>query len=268
MPFVETATHMKLQYHETGQGRPVVFVHGWAMSSKVWAFQQQLEDSFRLIFLDQRGHGQSAHGSSYQVQDYAADLAAFLERLDLTDAVLVSWSMGVQITLQAFSSMRTRLAGLVFVGGSPRYTSADDFPHGKAPVEVKGMGVRLRRDHQKTMGDFFKGMFAEGELEKAQYQRIVHEIVMGAHSPDPEAVRQGLDILATVDLRDVLPGVDVPTLLVHGELDTVCPASASRYMAEHLPKSKLEIAPGCGHAPFMSHPERFNATLREFLAGM
>ena len=266
MPFIETPAGVSLHYQETGSGRPVVFLHGWAMSGRVWRFQKELEDSYRLIFLDQRGHGQSAPAAGYTVEDYAKDLASFIDKLGLENAVLVGWSMGVQVALQAFPAVRDRLAGLVLVGGTARFTTADDYPHGKPPVEVKGLGLRLRRDHQKTMGDFFKGMFAEQELDKAQYQRIIHEIVMGGHSPDQEAARESLNILSTVDQRDRLPQVDRPVLLVHGELDTICPASASEYMAGRLPMATLEIFHGCGHAPFMTRPEQFNELLRSFLA--
>lgn len=266
MPFVETTTGATLHYQEAGRGRPVVFLHGWAMSGRVWRFQQELEECDRLIFLDQRGHGQSHPAGSYTVDDYAGDLASVFAQLALSEAVLVGWSMGVQVALQAFPELKPHLAGMVLVGGTPRFTTADDYPHGKAPVEVKGMGLRLRRDQQKTMGEFFRGMFAEQELDKAQYQRIVHEIVMGGHSPDQNAAKESLDILATVDQRDTLPHVDRPVLLVHGELDTICPASASAYMAERLPLARLEVFPGCGHAPFMTRPERFNELLRDFLA--
>ena len=257
-----------LHYQETGSGRPVVFLHGWAMSSRVWRFQQRLDGSCRLIFLDQRGHGQSSPAAGYSVQDYADDLAAFFDQLALEDAVLVGWSMGVQVALQAFPALRERLAALVLVGGTPRFITADDYPHGKPPIEVKGMVLRLRRDHQKTMGDFFKGMFADGEVDGTQYQRIVHEIVMGGRSPDPGAVRHSLEILSTVDQRDLLPLVDRPVLLIHGELDTICPASASAYMADRLPMATLEVMQGCGHAPFMTRPEQFNELVRDFLTNV
>ena len=265
MPFVETSAGASLHYEETGSGRPVVFLHGWAMSARVWRFQQQLDDSCHLIFLDQRGHGQSPAAPGYTVQDFAGDLACFFEKLALQDAVLVGWSMGVQVALAAYPALRSRLAALVLVGGTPRFTASDDFPYGQPPLEVKGMGLRLRRDYQKTMGDFFRGMFAEGEMDNAQYQRIVHEIVMGGRTPDPDTVRQSLQILSVADLREELPGIDRPVLLLHGELDTICPADASRYMAERLPDATLRIMEGCGHAPFMTRPEQFNALVREFL---
>lgn len=266
MPFVETETGASLHYDEMGSGRPILFVHGWAMSGRVWRFQQELASANRLIFLDQRGHGRSGTGTGYAVDDFAGDLASVAEQLDLRDVLLVGWSMGVQVALKAFPALSSRLAGMVLVGGTPRFTSSEDYPYGKAPVEVKGMGLRLRRDYQKTMGDFFRGMFAEGELDPAQYQRIVHEIVMGGRSPDADAAQKSLQILSAVDQREILPQVDRPVLLIHGALDKICPASASEYMAKRLPMASLEVMPGCGHAPFMTRPEQFNDLLRSFIA--
>jgi pimeloyl-[acyl-carrier protein] methyl ester esterase len=264
MQLLQTSS-VTLHYDELGAGRPVVFVHGWAMSSRVWRFQQGLGAEARLLLLDQRGHGGSSVAAGYGIDDFAGDLVDFFEELDLQGAVLVGWSLGVQVALQAFPKLKERLAGLVLVGGTARFTTTEGYSHGQAPVEVKGMTLRLRRDYQKTMGDFFRGMFAEGEMDHAQYQRIVHEIVMGGHSPDPEAAKEALQILATADQRELLPLVDRPVLLVHGELDGICPASASAYMAGRMPRATLQIMKGCGHAPFMTRPEEFNAVVRVFV---
>ncbi|MBJ6725970.1 alpha/beta fold hydrolase [Geomesophilobacter sediminis] len=266
MPSIELSTGVRLFYAEEGAGRPVVFLHGWAMSGRVWHFQAPLADDCRLVCPDLRGHGQSDVAGSYTVEDFAADLVALFRQLDLQNAVLVGWSMGVQVALQAFSELRERVAALVLVGGTPRFTTADDFPHGKEPVEVKGMGVRLRRDHRKTMGEFFRGMFVEGEMDSRQYQRIVHEIVLSSHSPTLESALNSLSILSTVDLRDRLPQVDRPVLLIHGAGDNVVPASASAYMAKRLPDATLKVMEGCGHAPFMTRPDEFNRLVRDFMA--
>ncbi|GFO70734.1 O-methylpimelyl-ACP methylesterase [Geomonas limicola] len=266
MPDVEIDSGVSLHYDEMGTGRPVIFVHGWAMSGRVWRFQHTLAQSHRLIFLDQRGHGHSSTGNGYGLADFSGDLVSFVEHLDVQGAVLVGWSMGVQVVLEAFPQLRERLAGLVLVGGTPRFTSCDDYPHGKPPVEVKGLGLRLRRDYQKTMGDFFRGMFAEDETDPAQYQRIVHEIVMGGKSPDHEAAQLALQILSVADQREELAGIDRPVLLVHGAEDGICPVGASQYMAQRLPQVELKVMEGCGHAPFMTRPDEFNGVLLDFLA--
>ncbi len=173
--------------------------------------------------------------------------------------------MGAQVVLQAFESLRPRLAALVLVGGTPRFSAGDDYPHGLPPAEVKGMGIRLKRDYQKTMGDFFRSMFAAGEPDPEQYQRIVHEVVMKGRSPERQAAIESLQVLAEADLRPLLSRIDRPVLLIHGSSDSICLPAASIYMAENLPLARLQIIDGSGHAPFMSRPAEFNHLVETFL---
>jgi pimeloyl-[acyl-carrier protein] methyl ester esterase len=127
------------------------------------------------------------------------------------------------------------------------------------------MSLRLKRDYPGAMGEFFKRMFSEGELSGEQYQMMVKEIVIPGRQPAPEVALQGLDILAEADLRQLLPMIDIPVLLLHGSEDTICPCGASGYMAERIPNVSLDIFNGCGHAPFISRPGEFNQCLERFL---
>ncbi|HEY6006768.1 MAG TPA: alpha/beta fold hydrolase, partial [Geobacteraceae bacterium] len=124
------------------------------------------------------------------------------------------------------------------------------------------------RDYAGTMGEFFRSMFAPGELGRAQENRVAREIVMRGRLPQPSAAQRTLDTLAAADLRALLPHVDRPVLLVHGSDDTVCLPAAASFMAQQLPAADLRMFEGCGHAPFLSHPEEFNAVLAQFLAGL
>jgi pimeloyl-[acyl-carrier protein] methyl ester esterase len=266
MPYLVSRDGAKIYYEETGTGRPLVFIHGWAMSGRVWHFQQELADSFRLITMDLRGHGHSSTApDGYSLEGFVADVVALFEQLALTGALLVGWSMGAQVVLQAFSGLKLRLAGLLLVAGTPRFSADQDYPHGLPPVEVKGLLRRLKRDYQKTMGDFFRGMFAEGEPDHAQYQRIIQEIVLNGRSPEPAAALQSLQILAEADLRPNLGQIDCPVLLIHGSKDTICLPAASRYMARELPMARLQMIEGSGHAPFMARPAEFNSLVRGFM---
>jgi pimeloyl-ACP methyl ester carboxylesterase len=169
------------------------------------------------------------------------------------------------VALAAFPEIRERLAGLVLVGATPRFTTTDSYPHGLPVNEPRGMGLRLRRNFSRTMGEFFRQMFAQGELSREQENRITREIVMGGRLPQPEAAVAALDILASADLREALPEIDRPVLLVHGAADTICPPGAARFMAERLPHARLIEFEAVGHAPFLSRPAEFNAVLRRFL---
>ena len=88
MPFIETPAGVEIYYEETGQGWPLVMLHGWSMSGQVWNFQKELADSFRLVIPDLRGHGRSSSpAAGYQMENFVGDVVALFDRLDLTGAV-------------------------------------------------------------------------------------------------------------------------------------------------------------------------------------
>jgi len=241
-------------------------LHGWSMSGRVWHFQKELADSCRLIIPDLRGHGRSSSPvSGYLLENLVGDVVALFERLDLTEAVVLGWSIGSQVALAAFSLLQTRLAGLVLVGATSRFTTTDGYPWGLPVTELRGMGLRLRRDFNGTMEEFFRGMFAPEELSCEQENRIIREIVVEGPLPQQAVAQATLNILASADLRAILPEIRRPVLIIHGSSDTVCPPGAARYLAKRIPDARLVELNGVGHAPFLSRPVEFNAVLRSFL---
>ncbi len=268
MAFLETSPGVEIYYEEIGEGRPLVMLHGWAMSQRVWRFQRELADTCRLILPDLRGHGRSgAPVAGSSLADLVGDVITLYDKLDLADSFLLGWSLGAQVALAAFPRIRERLAGLVFVGATPRFTAIDGYPHGLPANELKGMGIRLKRDFNRTMGEFFRQMFAPGELSREQENSIAREIVMEGRLTQPAVALAALDILATTDLREMLPTVDLSVLLVHGSADTICPPDVAPYMAERLPRARLFEFGAAGHAPFLSRPAEFNSILRQFVQG-
>jgi non-heme chloroperoxidase len=268
MPYLNTACGGRIHYETVGEGPPLVFIHGWAMSGEVWRFQEGLAETYRLIFPDLRGHGfSSAPATGYRFQDFADDLLELFIALRLENAILIGWSMGAQVALQAFPDLRSRLAAVVLVSGTPRFTATEGYTHGQPEAAVKRLALLLQRDFSGTVADFFKRMFVDDELGARLPGHIFSEenkIVQ----PAWHAVRQALKSLATTDLRAELALVDVPVLLIHGGGDSICIPSASQYMAEHLRDARLEIMAGAGHAPFMSRPGEFAGILTEFLDGI
>lgn len=268
MSEITTGQGGPLAYEESGSGPVLLFIHGWAMSGRVWRYQrEEFSTDHRVITLDLRGHGSSAiPDAGPSIDDFAGDIETLMIRLDLRLVTLVAWSMGVSATLRAFPAIRHRLTSLIFVGGTPRFTSGDGFPHGLSPEESRGMALRLRRNYGRSMEDFFHDMFAEGELAPEQYRQIVQDILKGGRLPEPRISLYSLEDLAKRDLRPLLSTIDSPTLLIHGAEDRICLPGASRFMAESMPEARVELLPGIGHAPFLSHPALFNAMIREFMS--
>src|SRR5690242_20114723 len=145
MPRLTTAPGVALYYSEAGSGRPIVLVHGWAMSSSAFApVVASLGAGTRIITIDLRGHGSSPAAAGRQsLAEHARDLEMLFEALDLHDAVLVGWSMGGQIALEAWPALAGRVAGVALIGVTPRVTSAPGWEHGLPRASVEALAARV-----------------------------------------------------------------------------------------------------------------------------
>jgi pimeloyl-[acyl-carrier protein] methyl ester esterase len=257
-----------LHLRVSGSGPPLLMIHGWAMSGRCWRFQEPLADRWHLLMPDLPGHGFSpamADLSEFTVAQVARTLLAVLDARNVGQVAVMGWSLGSLVALRLAELLGDRLTALVLVGGTPRFCSAEEYPHGLPAQDVRGLGLRLRRDYGATLGDFFKRMFAQDELDHDQYQRIVREVVLGGRQPTLEVAQAGLQALAAEDVRSLLPAITAPALILHGMADTISLPGAARYLADHLPCASLQLLPGVGHAPFLTRPEEFNTLVAEFL---
>ncbi len=173
----------------------MVLVHGWAMSSAAFApVVEPLTAGARVITLDLRGHGASTTGGGQDLASHAHDLERAFDALDLRDAVLVGWSMGGQIALEAWPALAGRVAGLALVGVTPRFTSAPDWAHGLLPASVEALAARLRHRFQPTLRRFFDAMFTPDELPEPE-RRALADAVLGESTLTPATALAGLEAL-------------------------------------------------------------------------
>jgi pimeloyl-[acyl-carrier protein] methyl ester esterase len=274
MPILETEPGVAIHWEEVGAGRPVVFVHGWSMSGRAFAWQvDALAPSHRLVRYDLRGHGLSrgelaAGPGAYAIEDHARDLTALLGRLEVERAALVAWSMGSQVALEALPGIQHRLAGLVLLSATPRFTAGADWPHGLPAASVRALAARLEQRPERTLRRFFQDMFVEGELGERESSEIARRVLADAPPVSLPAAQAGLEALLRSDQRGRLREVRVPALLVHGELDAICRPSASAFAQAHIPGARRHIVPGVGHAPHLSRPSLVNELLAGFMADL
>ena len=263
MPAAEPSP-VPIAAEETGAGRPLVLVHGWAMSSRLFAPLRDRLAGFRVVTPDLRGHGRSPAAPTATLEDHVADLAGLFERLGLEDALLAGWSLGAQEALAAAPRLGPRVAGLALLAGTPRFTLAEGWPHGLAAATVEAMALRFRRDPARVLARFFDGMFAPGERAPEERRALAEELLAAAPAPSPPAALAGLDQLARVDLRESLGEVERPALVLHGSADSVCPPGAGAFLARRLPRARLAVIEGAGHAPFLTRPAECAAALEGF----
>jgi pimeloyl-ACP methyl ester carboxylesterase len=255
-------------WREAGAGRPVVLVHGWALSAR--AFEPvipELARHGRVLALDLRGHGDApAAPPGHRIAGHARDLAALFDARGLERALLVGWSMGAQVALEALPLLGGRVAGLALLSVTPCFTEREGWPHGLPAASVRALAARVRHRPELALRRFFDGMFAPDELPAPERDALAVAVLSAPFSQ--EAALAGLEALLAADQRPRLSGVRVPTLLVHGERDPICLPAASAFMAEAIPSARRWVLPGVGHAPQLSRPALVSELLARHLSGL
>jgi pimeloyl-[acyl-carrier protein] methyl ester esterase len=263
MPFVD-----HLFYEQSGSGQPVLFVHGWCMSAAVWSLQRTvIADHHRFLALDLRGHGKSTTppGGVGGFAGYANDIVQLSEQLNLQRMIVVGWSLGAQAVLKAYPRLRDRLAGLVLVGATPRFTSAPHFPFGLASKEAEGMQLKVRRNLERALSGFQHNLFAEQELHDPALAKQASAVLSQVRLPSHAAALEGLEALMDEEVMGEACQVSCPTLLFHGEQDRICLPDASSWLEQSITGSRRICYKDCGHAPFLSRPQQFNHDLMHFI---
>jgi pimeloyl-[acyl-carrier protein] methyl ester esterase len=265
--FLTLGDGRRLSWREAGSGPPLVLIHGWSLSSTV--FTEAL-GSFagrrRVLAVDLRGHGASDPGPGYALGDFAADLTAWFEALDLRRAAVLGWSLGGQVLLELYPILADRIERLILQSSTPRFAGGGDWGHGLPAVQVRAMARDLTRDYRRTMGDFFALQFAGEELPRERYLAVVDFAVRKGNLPEPAVALAALETLRLADQRPDLSAVDAPALVIHGEIDRIVPVAAGEALAAALPRGEFALVPGAGHAPFLSRPEETFALWRDFLS--
>ncbi len=255
-------------------------LHGWGLHGGIWeglgappppgaepgtepGAEQGAEQEAGYTYLapDLPGHG---HDTGAEVDPYTLDaLARHHEDRLARRTVLAGWSLGGMVALTLARRRPERIAGLVLIGATPRFTTAPGWPHGLDPALLADFSDALARDQATTLQRFL-ALQSQGCAQARTLTRRLRALAEDAPPPRASALAGGLDILRSADLRDLLKEIHCPVLLIHGERDPVVPAAAARAMAARLADARLHLLPGAGHAPFLSHTRHCHELIRAF----
>ncbi len=261
MPYFLTKSGLQLNYDVSGEGKPILFLHGWGMSSRVWKYQVgHFSEKFKTITLDLRGHGESSPSDDYTFDTLAGDVKEFTEGLSLGPVSLVGWSIGGSVAIKVASIYPEILHSLILVSTTPKFVSSEDFPYGQPEAMLKRLAKQIDRDVNKAMVEFCSLMFNEEGITEE-----VWETVATKEWPAKETLNGYLKTLSESDLRENLKNINVPTLIVHGMLDRISFHEAAVFMADRIKRVRLETHHDEGHAPFLTRPDWFNTELEGFL---
>lgn len=252
---VDNAT---LHYHLTGDGPPVLFVHGFPLSHELWRETAAPLSDWRCILPDLRGHGRSTPSDTITIGEFTDDLVALLDALNEHRPVVVcGLSMGGVIAFDFFRRYRDRTRALVLV---------DCRADAESPE-----GVQRREEVARTALQSGSGPIADAMIDKLFGPQSTTELrsrwrdIMAA--TPPQGVAAAARALAgRPDSTPLLANIDVPTLLVFGAEDAITPPELGRRMHAAIRGSTFCEIAAAGHLPPVEQPEAFVATMRSFLA--
>jgi non-heme chloroperoxidase len=268
----ENSAAIEIHYEDHGIGQPVVLIHGYPLNGASWEKQERvlLQGDHRVITYDRRGFGKSSQPTvGYDYDTFAADLSALLEQLDLTDVVLVGFSMGTGEVVRYLSTYGSaRVAKAVLIGTIPPFVlKTSDNPEGvdrSVFDDIKAAVIADRPAFFKSFLDNFNNVDVLGGTrisEQAWQNSFI--VAVGA---SPFAAHACVDTWLT-DFRDDLPKINVPTLVIHGDADRILPYSATAARLPGLIKDvEVVTVEGGPHNIAWTHPDEVNDALLAFIA--
>jgi pimeloyl-ACP methyl ester carboxylesterase len=228
----------------------LVFFHGWGASGRVWE-RQAAAFGDRMPVLT----------PTVPVWD-AGWLAEYLRGLDLQACLLVGWSLGGMLLLEALSQLTDPPPNrLVLVGVAPVFTQRPDYPWGQPLAVVRAMRRGVIKNPPQVLAEFAEQCLAPGEAASASQAREAFAVPAAA-----ETLAAGLDYLLQRDLRPLLPRLPAGAVVIQGQADRIVDPAQGRLLQEQLPGARLHLLPAAGHLPFLTQAAAFNGILETCLS--
>lgn len=243
----------------------VIFLSGWALGPGVWFLQEKYFSADRAIMVSYHSGVEEASRDGQGPSLYGLNALKAINRETEDPMVLTGWSLGALVALELALLMPEKIKSLVLIGGTSRFTQAPDYHGGLPRVLVERMKKSLTRNPGQTLEKFFSLMFTSQEREEGIMEQFQKGYLSPGQNWSEKELAAGLDFLINQDLREKLGKIKVPSLIIHGDRDEICPPAAACYLHAQLKNSQLQMLPGCGHVPFLSKAEVFNEIVRRWL---
>ena len=264
----------QIYYKDWGSGKPVVFHHGWPLSSDDWDAQMMffLSQGYRVIAHDRRGHGRSSQTDTGNEMDtYAADVAQLAAHLNLRDAIHVGHSTGGgEVARYVARYGAGRVAKAVLIGAVPPVMVKSAKNPGGTPIEVfDGFRAALVANRAQFFRDVPEGPFYGFNRPGAKVSRGVidnwwRQGMMGGAKAHYDCIK----VFSETDFTEDLKAINVPVLILHGDDDQVVPiADSSLLSAKLVKKGTLKVYPGFPHGMATTHADVINRDLLAFIKG-
>lgn len=273
MPLLTTTAipPTEIYYEDMGRGRPVVLIHGWPLSGRMWEGQVNalLDAGYRCVTYDRRGFGNSGRpGGGFDYDTFSSDLRDVVTALDLQNAMLVGFSMGggeVVRYLGRYGDDRVSRAMLV-AAVPPFLLKTPDNAGGVEPSVFDDMIAGVKRDRIGFLSEFLKGFFNWEPGKPVPSEEAIVYVKSLAWIASPLATQQCITAFGTTDFRRDLAKIRIPVLVVHGDADRIVPLELSgRKAAAAIAGSRLEVLSGAPHGLTVTHGDELNRLMLGFL---
>jgi len=271
---VTTRDGVEIFYKDWGHGTPIVFSHGWPLSADDWDAQMMffVQQGYRVIAHDRRGHGRSTQvRDGHDMDHYADDLLAVVEHLDLSDAIHIGHSTGGgEVVRYLARHGQARAAKAVLIAAvPPLMVQTPDNPGGLPKEVFDGFQQQVAVNRAQFYLDIPTGPFYGYNRPGAEpgagvIQNWWRQGMMGAI----KAHYDGIVAFSQTDFREDLKKITLPVLVQHGDDDQIVPyANSAPLSAELLPNGTLKTYPGFPHGMPTTHADVINADILAFIRG-
>jgi non-heme chloroperoxidase len=267
-----TTDGTQIHFKDWGSGEPIVFSHGWPLSSDAWENQMLFLSShgYRCIAHDRRGHGRSSQPwEGNDMDQYADDLAELLNELNVKGATLIGHSTGGGEVARYMGRHGTaRVAKVVLLGAVPPQMLKTEAHPGGLPMEVfDGLRAASLADRSQLYKDLASGPFFGFNRPGAEFsQGVIDSFWMQGMMAGAKNTFDCIKAFSETDFTADLMKFDVPTLIIHGDDDQVVPIASSALLSVKLvPNAILKIYIGGAHGLADTRKDQLNADLLSFI---
>ena len=268
----ENSADIQLYYEDRGSGRPVVLIHGWPLNGASWERQTAALTAagYRVITYDRRGFGVSSKPlGGYDYDTLAKDTYHLLEALDLKDATLVGFSMGGgEVARYMGKYDNGRVSKVAFTSSVvPAFRKSGSNPEGVDSAVFEGIKQKIEKDRfvllQWFIENFLNADVLTDRVSKEAIQANFNVAAAASYHATLNCVDAWLE-----DFRDDIKEIKVPTLVIHGDADRICPIEATgARTAKLIPGAKFHVIKNGPHGCNWTHATEFNEALLKFLEG-
>ena len=251
---------INLAFDDTGSGRPVILLHGYPFNRTLWENQvASLKDNFRVITPDLRGFGESDPAEPATMSRMAEDISRLMDAVDLPSATIGGLSMGGYVVLSFYKQFSNRVDALVLADTRPQA----DTDEGKQN-RVK-QREQILREGMALTADLMLPKLLTPETVSTRPDVVNHVRNMIMNTKPAGAAAALLGMANREDQTQLLPQINVPTLIVVGREDPITPLQDSELMHQHIKGSQLIILEDAAHVANLEQSRSFNGVLKYFL---